>query len=109
MKHWVTLLSVANNTGASEALKKIDRLEAQVAHLLKNNRSRSPRKTLQDTPRNTLDKGKKFKWQGWQRQEGQREKLWKQIAGNVDHIAEDRWGPRLVDADWHAFCNLQRN
>ena len=22
---------------------------------------------------------------------------------NVDHIAEDRWGPRLVDADWHAF------
>ena len=23
---------------------------------------------------------------------------------NVDHIAEDRWGPPLVDADWHAFC-----
>ena len=22
---------------------------------------------------------------------------------NVDHIAEDRWGPPLVDADWHAF------
>ena len=23
---------------------------------------------------------------------------------NVDHIAEERWGPPLVDADWHAFC-----
>ena len=23
---------------------------------------------------------------------------------NVDHTAEDRWGPPLVDADWHAFC-----
>ena len=23
---------------------------------------------------------------------------------NVDHIAEDRWGPPLVDADLHAFC-----
>ena len=23
---------------------------------------------------------------------------------NVDHIAEDRWRPPLVDADWHAFC-----
>ena len=23
---------------------------------------------------------------------------------NVDHIAEDRWGPPLADADWHAFC-----
>ena len=23
---------------------------------------------------------------------------------NVDHIAQDRWGPPLVDADWHAFC-----
>ena len=23
---------------------------------------------------------------------------------NVDHIAQDRWRPRLVDADWHAFC-----
>ena len=22
----------------------------------------------------------------------------------VDHIAEDRWGPPLVDADWHASC-----
>ena len=22
---------------------------------------------------------------------------------NVDHIAQDRWGPSLVDADWHAF------
>ena len=22
---------------------------------------------------------------------------------NVDHIAEDRWGPPLVDADWHVF------
>ena len=23
---------------------------------------------------------------------------------NVDHIAQDRWSPPLVDADWHAFC-----
>ena len=23
---------------------------------------------------------------------------------DVDHIAEERWGPPLVDADWHAFC-----
>ena len=23
---------------------------------------------------------------------------------NVDHTAEDRWRPPLVDADWHAFC-----
>ena len=23
---------------------------------------------------------------------------------NVDHIAQDGWGPLLVDADWHAFC-----
>ena len=23
---------------------------------------------------------------------------------SVDHIAEDRWGPPLVDADWHASC-----
>ena len=23
---------------------------------------------------------------------------------NVDHMAEDRWGPPLVDAEWHAFC-----
>ena len=22
---------------------------------------------------------------------------------NVDHIAMERWGPPLVDADWHAF------
>ena len=30
---------------------------------------------------------------------------------NVDHIAEDRLEPPLVDADWHAFLpsNLQRN
>ena len=21
-----------------------------------------------------------------------------------DHIAQDRWRPPLVDADWHAFC-----
>ena len=24
---------------------------------------------------------------------------------NVDHIAEDRWEPLLVDADWHASCH----
>ena len=23
---------------------------------------------------------------------------------NVDHVAQERWGPPLVDADWHAFC-----
>ena len=23
---------------------------------------------------------------------------------NVDHIAQEKWGPHLVDADWHAFC-----
>ena len=23
---------------------------------------------------------------------------------NVDHIAQERWRPPLVDADWHAFC-----
>ena len=23
---------------------------------------------------------------------------------NVDHIAEDRWRPSMVNADWHAFC-----
>ena len=23
---------------------------------------------------------------------------------NVDNIAQDRWGPPLVDADWHAFA-----
>ena len=23
---------------------------------------------------------------------------------NVDHIAQDRWEPPLVDAAWHAFC-----
>ena len=23
---------------------------------------------------------------------------------NVDHIVKERWGPPLVDADWHAFC-----
>ena len=23
---------------------------------------------------------------------------------NVDHIAKERCGPPLVDADWHAFC-----
>ena len=28
---------------------------------------------------------------------------WKSCI-NVDHIAKERWGPPLVDADWHAFC-----
>ena len=28
---------------------------------------------------------------------------------NVDHIAEDRWGPPLVDADWHAFTGRSTN
>ena len=23
---------------------------------------------------------------------------------NTDHIEFERWGPPLVDADWHAFC-----
>ena len=25
---------------------------------------------------------------------------------NVDHIAKERWGPPLVDADWHAICHV---
>ena len=25
-------------------------------------------------------------------------------VGTLDHIEDDRWGPPLVDADWHAFC-----
>ena len=28
---------------------------------------------------------------------------WKSYI-NVDHIAKERWGPPLVDTDWHAFC-----
>ena len=35
MKHWVTKLPVANSIGGDEAWKKIDRLEAPVAQLLK--------------------------------------------------------------------------
>ena len=27
-----------------------------------------------------------------------------QACINLDHIAEDRWRPPLVDADWHDFC-----
>ena len=23
---------------------------------------------------------------------------------NDDHVAQERWGPPLADADWHAFC-----
>ena len=23
---------------------------------------------------------------------------------NPDHIEVERWGPLLVDADWHGFC-----
>ena len=23
---------------------------------------------------------------------------------NVDHMGEKFWGPPMVDADWHAFC-----
>ena len=26
---------------------------------------------------------------------------------NVDHIKKKRWGPPLVDYDWHAFSLLQ--
>ena len=25
---------------------------------------------------------------------------------NVDHIAKEEWGPPMVDADWHAFCQV---
>ena len=25
-------------------------------------------------------------------------------CNNVDHFAQDRCGPPLVDVDWHAFC-----
>ena len=28
----------------------------------------------------------------------------KKACINVDHIAEDRWEPLLVDADWNPFC-----
>ena len=28
---------------------------------------------------------------------------WKSCI-NVDHMAKERWGPPLVDAGWHAFC-----
>ena len=28
---------------------------------------------------------------------------------NVDHIKDDSWGPPLVDADWHAFCQAIYN
>ena len=28
---------------------------------------------------------------------------WKSYI-NVDHVAEERWGLHLADADWHAFC-----
>ena len=28
----------------------------------------------------------------------------KEACINVDHIAEDRWGPPLVDADLHSLC-----
>ena len=23
---------------------------------------------------------------------------------NVDHMEKERWGPPLVETDWHAFC-----
>ena len=28
---------------------------------------------------------------------------------NVDHIAKERWGSSLADADWHAFCQALYN
>ena len=31
---------------------------------------------------------------------------WKSCT-NVDHIATERWGPPLVDADWHTFCQAK--
>ena len=30
---------------------------------------------------------------------------WKSYI-TVDHIEKERWGPSLVDADWHAFCQV---
>ena len=36
--------------------------------------------------------------------EGTEEVGSKKSCINVDHIAQDRRGPPLVDADWHAFC-----
>ena len=30
---------------------------------------------------------------------------WKSCT-NVNHIAKGRWSPPLVDADWHAFCQV---
>ena len=32
------------------------------------------------------------------------ERLAQKACINVDNIAEDRWGPPLVDTDWHALC-----
>ena len=29
-------------------------------------------------------------------------------CSNIDHVEENRWGPPLVDADWHAFCLANR-
>ena len=29
----------------------------------------------------------------------------KQACINVDHIAQDRWGPPSINTDWHAFCH----
>ena len=31
------------------------------------------------------------------------ESTWKSCI-NVDHIVKEKWGPPLVDAHWHAFC-----
>ena len=31
----------------------------------------------------------------------------KKACINVGHIAQDRWRPPLVDADWHAFCQAK--
>ena len=31
---------------------------------------------------------------------------WKSYI-NVDHKAKERWGPHLVDAGWHAFCQAR--
>ena len=28
----------------------------------------------------------------------------RKLCINGGHVAEDRWGPPLADADWHAFC-----
>ena len=72
MKHWVTLLSVANNRSESSCVKEMEQMRKQMAHMaqLLKTRSRSPRKisnqgkgskpalALTNTPSASSSKGK---------------------------------------------------